>query len=178
MGAASVGSVAAILFQVANDGGGGGVVGAAGGRVAKRGGDVESVGAGQGGYVVEPDATEAENGVTGGVGLWDSDAAVAERVLERVDAFLGVVGGHHGEVAGGGRRRCSGDFEGGAGVGGEEPGGEDGAAAAAVKGGAATAGGVDTAEELVGEVEAADLGLGLGRVCGDGVGVQSLWNSV
>ena len=140
--------------------------------------DVKRSVAGKRRDLVESDAAEAENSVARGVGLRDSDVAGEKRILERVDAFLGVVGGHHGEVAGGGRRRCSGDFEGGAGVGGEEPGGEDGAAAAAVKGGAATAGGVDTAEELVGEVEAADLGLGLGRVCGDGVGVQSLWNSV
>jgi len=85
--------------------------------------------------------------------------------LERVDAILGVVG-HHGEV-GGGRLGGGGYFEGCSGVGGEEPGGKDWTAAAAVEGGAA--GMVDAAEELVGEVEAADLVAGLGRVCGDGV---------
>jgi len=115
---------------------------------------------------VESDAAEAENGVASGVGLGYSDVASEERVLERVDAFLGVVG-HHGEVAGGGRRRA-GDLEGRAGVCGEEPGGEDGTAAAPVE--VLAAGVLDSAEELVGEVKPAGLRLGLNRECGNRVG--------
>lgn len=110
---------------------------------------------------MKSDTAEAYNSVAGGVGLRDSNVAREERVLERVDAFLRIVG-HHGEVAGGGRRG-GGDVEGGAGVGGEEPGGEDGAAAAPVE--VFAAGGFDAAEEFVGEVEATGLGLGLNREC-------------
>jgi len=73
--AASVRSVAAILFQVPYNGGGGGVVGA--GDVSNRS-DVERVGAAQGGYLVESDAAEAENGVAGAVGLGDSDAPISQ----------------------------------------------------------------------------------------------------
>ena len=75
MRAASVRSVTTILFQVPDDGGGGGVVG--GGDVSS-GGDVERVGAAEGGYLVESDAAEAENGVAGAVGLWDSDAPISQ----------------------------------------------------------------------------------------------------
>lgn len=53
-------------------------------------------------------------------------------------------------------------------MGGEEPGGEDGAAAAAVE--VLAAGGVDAAEEFVGEVEPAGLCLGLDREGRDRVG--------
>jgi len=63
---------------------------------------------------VESNAAEAEDGIAGGVGLGYSDVASEERVLERIDAFLGVVG-HHREVAGG-RRWRAGDLEGRAGV--------------------------------------------------------------
>jgi len=46
---------------------------------------------------MESDAAEAEDGVAGGVGLGYSNVVGKERVLERVDAFLGVFG-HHGET--------------------------------------------------------------------------------
>jgi len=72
--AASVRSVTAILFQVPYNGGGGGVLGA---RDVLNRGDVERVGAAEGGYLVESDAAEAENGVAGAVGLWDSDAPIS-----------------------------------------------------------------------------------------------------
>lgn len=50
-------------------------------------------------------------------------------------------------------------------MGGEEPGGEDGTAAAPVE--VFAAGVFDAAEEFVGEVETAGLGLGLNWECGN-----------
>ena len=133
--------------------------------------DVKRSVAGKRRDLVESDAAEAENSVARGVGLRDSDVAGEKRILERVDAFLGVVG-HHRKV-GGGRRRGGGDIKSGAGVSGEEPGGEDGAAAAPVE--VLAAGILDAAEELVGEVEAAGEGLGLDGEGRDRVGARFEW---
>ena len=122
---------------------------------------VKRCGATQRAYVVKPYPAEARYGVAGRVRLRNPNAPVPQRVLQRLHALLRVVVRHHRKVAGGGRRRWSGgNLQCGPRVRGEQPRRENRAAAAAVEG-VGAAGLVDAAEELVGEVEVADLGVGL-----------------
>ncbi|KAG6387198.1 hypothetical protein SASPL_152384 [Salvia splendens] len=123
----------------------------------------------------------AVNDVARVVRAAELDSPPADRLLQRIDASLGVVG-EHGHLVGGGGQRLGRGFGGGGGAqcgGGVERGDEDGAAAGAVEldGGVIGVGavvgvgatcGFDVAEELFGEVEGAGGGVGLLREGGDG----------
>lgn len=143
-------------------------------------GDVKRRRTAERGDLVEPNPAEAENGVAARIRLRNPDVPAQQRALQRVHALLRVVR-HHRKLSSSSssfslrrRRSCRRrrDLESGARVGGEEPGGEYGAAAAPVE--VSAAGLLDAAEELVGEVEAADLGLGLDREGRDGVWARVL----
>lgn len=158
---ARVRRVPAVSLQVPNGGGGSGVM---------KTGDIKRRRTAEGGNLMEPNPAEAENGVAARIGLRNPNVPTQQRTLQRVYALLRVVR-HHRKISsfrhGRRRSRRRRDLESGARVGGVEPGGENGAAAAPVE--VSAAGLLDAAEELVGEVEAADLGLGLDWEGRDGV---------